>query len=35
MDSWDKLKVECAGCRGCALCETRHNLVFGVGREDA
>ena len=35
MDSWDKLKAECAGCRGCALWETRHNLVFGVGREDA
>ena len=35
MDSWDKLKAECAGCRTCALWETRHNLVFGVGREDA
>ena len=35
MDSWDKLKAECAGCRDCALWETRHNLVFGVGREDA
>ena len=35
MDSWDKLKAECAGCRACALCETRHNLGFGVGREDA
>ena len=35
MDSCDKLKAECAGCRACALRETRHNLVFGVGREDA
>ena len=35
MDSWEKLKAECALCRGCALCETRQNLVFGVGREDA
>ena len=35
MDSWEKLKAECATCRSCALCETRHNLVFGVGREDA
>ena len=35
MDSWEKLKAECAACRSCALCETRHNLVFGVGREDA
>ncbi len=35
MDSWEKLKEDCAGCRRCGLCETRHNLVFGVGREDA
>ena len=35
MDSWEKLKAECAGCRRCGLFETRHNLVFGVGREDA
>lgn len=35
MDSWEKLKAECAGCRRCILSETRHNLVFGVGREDA
>ena len=35
MDSWEKLKAECALCRSCALCETRQNLVFGVGREDA
>ena len=35
MDSWEQLKAECAGCRACALCETRRNLVFGVGREDA
>ena len=35
MDSWEKLKAECAACRNCALCQTRHNLVFGVGREDA
>ena len=34
-DSWTKLKQDCADCRGCALCETRHNLVLGVGREDA
>ena len=34
-DSWEALKKECAACRGCALCQTRTNLVFGVGREDA
>lgn len=35
MDCWEDLKAECAGCRRCSLCETRHTLVFGVGREDA
>ncbi|MCR5135998.1 MAG: uracil-DNA glycosylase [Oscillospiraceae bacterium] len=35
MDSWDKLKTECADCRLCPLCTGRHNLVFGVGSEQA
>ena len=35
MDTWDVLKNECAGCRGCQLCQTRTKLVFGVGKEDA
>ena len=35
MDSWQALKSECAGCHGCSLWETRHNLVFGVGNEQA
>ena len=34
-DSWEILKSECAGCKSCALCETRTNLVFGVGNEQA
>ena len=34
-DSWVKLKGDCADCRNCQLCETRHNLVFGVGNEQA
>lgn len=34
-EAWDKLKNECASCRGCTLCETRTNLVFGVGDERA
>ena len=34
-DSWDRLKADCAHCRSCALGETRHNLVFGVGNENA
>lgn len=33
MDSWENLKRDCAACRGCSLCETRHNLVFGTGNE--
>ena len=35
VDSWEELIRECAGCRGCSLCERRHNLVFGVGNESA
>ena len=35
MDSWENLKRECAACRGCSLWETRHELVFGVGNENA
>ena len=35
MDSWENLKRECAGCLGCGLGESRTNLVFGVGKEDA
>lgn len=27
----EKLRGECEGCTGCALCSTRTNLVFGVG----
>ena len=29
------LQQECLACRRCGLCETRHNVVFGVGKEDA
>ena len=35
MDTWEELKHDCAGCRRCELCQTRTELVFGVGREDA
>lgn len=28
---WDKLYIECTNCKKCVLCETRHNVVFGVG----
>lgn len=32
---WDELEKECRQCRRCSLCETRHNVVFGVGPRDA
>ncbi len=31
----EELKRECLDCRACALCETRTNVVFGVGVPDA
>ena len=34
MQSWEQLKETVHSCTGCGLCETRHNVVFGVGRED-
>ena len=34
-EHWDLLARDCAGCRGCALCQTRTNLVFGVGNPEA
>ena len=35
MLSWEELKATCGGCTRCGLCETRHNVVFGVGNEQA
>jgi DNA polymerase len=35
MHDWNGLKGICAGCTRCGLCETRHNVVFGVGPETA
>jgi len=32
---WSELKGQCMGCRKCALCQTRTNVVFGVGNEQA
>ena len=31
MNAWEELKKECLGCRACGLCETRTQVVFGVG----
>lgn len=35
MLSWEELERTCKGCTGCGLCETRHNVVFGVGDRQA
>ena len=35
MESWENLEKICHGCTGCGLCETRHNVVFGVGNREA
>ena len=34
MESWENLERICHSCTGCGLCETRHNVVFGVGHRD-
>ena len=31
MMDWDNLRSACYGCTRCGLCETRNNVVFGVG----
>ena len=35
MLSWDELRGVCMDCTKCGLCETRHNVVFGVGNPNA
>ncbi len=35
MTELEKLRADCLGCERCQLCETRTNVVFGVGPEDA
>ena len=35
MREWDELKQACEQCTRCGLCETRNNVVFGVGPHDA
>ncbi|MBE6950364.1 MAG: uracil-DNA glycosylase [Ruminococcaceae bacterium] len=34
MLDWESLEKTCHSCTGCGLCETRHNVVFGVGKRD-
>ena len=35
MMQWHELENMCQDCTRCGLCETRHNVVFGVGVKDA
>ncbi len=35
MQNWDELEKSCRECLRCGLCETRHNVVFGVGNREA
>ncbi|WP_085834164.1 uracil-DNA glycosylase [Clostridium merdae] len=33
--TWEELEPACLQCRKCGLCETRTNVVFGVGNRNA
>ena len=33
-DSWEELESNCIQCKKCQLCETRTNVVFGVGNKN-
>ena len=35
MLNWEALERTCMSCQRCALADTRHNVVFGVGARDA
>ena len=35
MLNWEALERTCMACQKCALADTRHNVVFGVGPRDA
>lgn len=35
MQNWEELESTCKVCTGCNLCQTRHNVVFGVGNREA
>ncbi len=35
MMTWDELQQACHACTRCGLCETRKNVVFGVGNQSA
>lgn len=35
MDQWEALRQQCLRCQGCGLAQTRTNVVFGDGAQDA
>ena len=35
MRNWEELESTCLSCNKCALCQNRHNVVFGVGNQNA
>jgi len=35
MLDWENLQRVCTECTRCGLCQTRHNVVFGIGMPDA
>ena len=35
MNDWETLRSSCLQCSACSLCQTRTNVVFGVGPQDA
>ena len=35
LENWEELTEQCTNCRRCQLCETRRNVVVGVGNKNA
>ena len=34
-DNWEQLEAETKQCKKCRLCQTRNNVVFGIGNREA
>ena len=35
LTTWQEIESKCMSCTNCRLCESRKNVVFGVGKRDA